>query len=338
MANIKQVAEKAGVSIATVSKVLSNTPHFTEETRRKVMEAVEELGYVPNLAARALISGHSRIIAIVFPYVFDSVFTDPFVQSVLEGVERVCSQQRYNLLLSTPRLFDEGTDNNYVQLIGSGFVEGILALDNVTNSSVITPALNQKLPSVALGLDRHDNYVRNDDFYGGQVLMQHLLDLGHRHIGIIQVPEHLNYPVQERLQGLQIVAQAAGLDFSQFPIADGRFSISTGRQATAELLQNHPELTAIIALNDRMGLGAMQQAQSMGYRVPDDLSVVGYDNIPLADFGNPPLTTIDQHGPELGQRATEMLFELINGEKPESVVLKPELVIRQSTAPLKALS
>lgn len=333
MATLKQVAERAGVSTATVSKVLSNTPYFTDETRQKVMLAVNELGYVPNLAARALSSGGSKIIAIVFPYVFDAVFTDPFVQAVLEGVERVCSQNGYHLLLSTPRLSDLGPDDNYIQLIRSGYVEGIIALDNVPMASVIEPAQKFNIPAVSLGYDQHETFIRNDDRMGGKLLANHLLTLGHRKIGLISTPEQLNNPVRERLMGIQDACSILDIDFETFPIAIGQFSVESGAQAAQDLLADDPDLTAIIALNDRMAMGAMGYISNSGRRIPADFSVVGYDNIPLSAYATPPLTTIDQHAPKLGEQAAQMLFQMLNKENPHSVILSPELIIRESSAP-----
>ncbi|MEO0564175.1 MAG: LacI family DNA-binding transcriptional regulator, partial [Chloroflexota bacterium] len=137
MPTLTEVAKRAGVSTATVSKVLSNTPYFTEETRQKVMQAVEEIGYIPNLAARALSTGKTHIIGVVFPYIFDTVFTDPLVMEILQGIETVCREQGCSVLLSTPRIDDGEVENSYVQLIRSGYLDGIIALDNVPVASVI---------------------------------------------------------------------------------------------------------------------------------------------------------------------------------------------------------
>lgn len=331
MATLKQVAERAGVSTATVSKVLSNTPYFTEETRYKVMQAVTELGYIPNLAARALTSGRTHIIAAVFPYVFDAVFTDPFVEAILEGVESFCSEHGYNLLLSTPRLSAQGPDKNYMRLMRSGYLDGIVALDNVPIASVIKPAVENAIPAVAVGYDHHTQYVMSDDFEGSKKLMAYLVSLGHRQIGIISCDTQLNYPIQQRLAGMRQVAHAVGIDFDALPIVQGDFSIEQGAMRARELLQEYPTLTALIGINDRTAIGAMQAVQALGYRVPQDITIVGYDNIPLTMLVNPDLTTIDQRAPLLGKLAAEMLFKLINDdEAPSSIRLQPDLIVRES--------
>jgi DNA-binding LacI/PurR family transcriptional regulator len=332
MTTLAKVAKRAGVSIATVSKVLSNTPYFTEETRQKVMLAVEELGYVPNLAGRALSTGKTHIIALVFPYVYDTIFTDPLVQHILEGVEAESSSQGYNLLLSTPQVSPSGPDDNYLRLLQSGYIEGVVALDNVPTTSVLAPAREKKIPSVAIGYWEHEFSVVSNDHLGGEQIMEHLIELGHRDIGIITVAEDLNYSISQRMEGLRSACTANGIDFDSLPQQEGDFSIESGATCASKLLEQFPDLTAIIGLNDRMALGAMQKARQMGRTIPDDLSIVGYDDIPNAQYSVPPLTTINQQAPELGRIATRMLFDLINGGQPASVILPTELILRESSA------
>ena len=335
MSTLAEVAKRAGVSTATVSKVLSNTPYFTEETRVKVMTAVEELGYVPNLAGRALSMGKTHMIAVVFPHVYDAVFTDPHVQHILEGVEAECTQHGYSILLSTPRLTENGPDQHYLQLIRSGYIDGIVALDNVPMGSVIAPALERNIPAVAIGHDGYGPFVRTDDREGGYLLMRHLMELGHQHIGIIGSPAALHFPAQERLDGARQAAEAYSLDFDMLPIAEGNFSMPDGGRLAVELLDAHPELTALICLNDRMALGAIQELRLHGITVPDDLTVVGYDDIPLAPLFAPSLTTISQHAPDLGRAAVQMVFAIMRGESPESVILPAKLIVRGSSGPPK---
>lgn len=332
MTTLSEVAKRAGVSIATVSKVLSNTPYFTEETRQRVMQAVEELGYVPNLAARALAAGKTQIIGVVFPYIYDTVFTDPLVQHMLQGIEAECTQRHYNMLLSTPRVTDEKLDEPYLRLLGSGYLDGVVALDNVPTTSVLAPARERNLAAVSIGYGDHPYYVRSDDWHGGQVSMAHLLELGHRHIGVIGVPEALNTAINGRLRGYAAACDAAGVDYATLPKADGDFSMLSGARSTQQLLSQHPDLTALICVNDRMALGAIQQAQAMGHSVPQSLSVVGYDDIPAARMFAPALTTVNQHAPLLGHKAMQMLFRLMAGEPVEPLVMVTDLVVRDSTA------
>lgn len=331
MPTLEDVAKKAGVSTATVSKVLSNTPYFTEATRAKVMQAVEEIGYIPHLAARALSTGKTNIIAVVFPYVYDTIFTDPLVLRILEGIEAECTQAGYNILLSTPRLSTEGPDSHYQQLLQSRYIEGLIGLDHFPQASVIAPAQAHNIPAVAIGSYDTPCRVESDEFSGGLQLMEHLLGLGHRNIGIIGVPEALHYSIQKRIAGLRHAAEIANVNLDTFPRSDGDFSTSSGSYCASELLSRYPNLTALVCLNDRMALGAIQYARQSGRDVPHDLSVVGYDDIPMAVASSPPLTTIDQRAPELGHAAVRMLLQMFDKRQVEPQTLPVHLVVRQST-------
>jgi LacI family transcriptional regulator len=328
---LEDVAKRAGVSTATVSKVLSNTPYFTEETRAKVMRAVDELGYVPNLAARALSSGKTHIIAVVFPYVYEAIFTDPNIMNTLEGIEAECTQRGYNILLSTPKLSANGPDMHYQQLILSGYLDGVIAIDSYPLASLVEVVQQKGIPAVIIGYKPCDYYVRHDEQAGGQMILRHLVELGHTRIGIIDVPLDVNLGVKHRVEGVRIAAEEAGLDYDAFPAVHGDWSTRSGMECAARLLEDHPELSALLCLNDRMAMGAIQQARSMGRNVPDDLSVTGYDNIPTAAVFAPPLTTIDQRSPEQGRLAAHMLFEVLRGEFPDPILLPPHLVVRQSS-------
>ncbi len=332
MPTLEDVARRAGVSTATVSKVLSNTPYFTEATRAKVMQAVEELGYIPHLAARALSRGKTFIIAVVFPYVYDAFFTDPLVLTILQGIETESSQRGYNLLLSTPHLSENGPDENYKRLILSGYLDGVIALDSIPVVSVLKPVAEKGIPAVAIGYHACDFQVCSDDRSGGFQAMQHLLDLGHRRIGILSVPENMHLCVPRRLEGLRAAAEAAGVEYASLPLAEGDWSTPSGAKGAARLLTEHPDLTALVCLSDRMAMGAIQQAREMGRSVPHDLSVVGYDDIPMSSSFVPPLTTISQVGVEIGQLSAQLLFAAIGGAPPQLVNMPTHLVVRQSSA------
>lgn len=297
------------------------------------MQAVEELGYIPNLAARALSSGKTHIISVVFPYVYDAIFADPMVLNILQGVEAECSQRGYNILLSTPRLTATGADENYLLLVRSGYLDGVIALDSYPVASVLEPVHRKGIPCVGIGYHPTTYQVRSDDRSGGFQLMQHVVGLGHQRIGIIAVPPKNHLCVPERLAGIRAAAEAAGLDFDAMPQTDGDWSTPGGARCAAELLARQPDLTALICLNDRMAMGAIQQAREMGRHVPRTLTVAGYDDIPMASVFAPPLTTISQQGPELGSRAARMLFDVLAGRQPELVTMPTHLIARQSSAP-----
>ena len=319
MPTLQDVAKRAGVSTATASKVLSNTPYFSDATRDKVIEAVEELGYRPNLAARALSSGKTHIIAVVFPFITDTIFKDPLVMRMLEGIEAVCTEQDYNILLSTPRLKNDKPDDHYLRLIQSGYIEGLIAIDNVQPVSFAELAEKRKIQTVILGHHQGDYSVQSDNFLGGQMLMTHVLDYGHQHIGIISAQPKVNIAIQQRIAGLLEVYHGATLSHD-IPIVESDFSSRGGAKAARELISKQPNITTIIALNDRMAIGAISELKQMGKNVPQDISVVGYDDIPMAGTSQPALTTINQKPVELGRAAAELMLKRLNGMKSQQTL------------------
>ncbi len=336
MPTLQDVAKLAGVSIATVSKVLSNTPYFTEETRDKVMRAVNELGYTPNLAARALSSGKTHIIGVVFPYIYDAIFADPLVLQILEGIEAACSGIGYNLLLSTPRLTAQGPDANFLQLVRSGYLDGMIAIDNVPLASVAAVSTERGIPTTVIGYASSRYYVRSDDYDGGRQLVRYVTGLGHRDIGIITVPDNMNYAVNERLRGVREGLNEVGITFDKRRVFFGDYSIPSGMLACQQLLEAYPDVTAILCMNDRMAIGAIQHLTAVGRHVPEDITVTGYDDIALASMFVPPLSTINQQASALGEIATRMLFDILDGRTPEPVIVPVELMVRSSSGRVRS--
>ena len=329
MPTLQDVAKQAGVSTATVSKVLSNTPYFTEETRHKVMQAVKDVGYVPNMAARALTTGKTQIIGVVFPYIFETIFEDVLTMSILKGIESECWKRHHNILLCTPRT-SETIDTQFMTLVQSGYFDGMISLDSLHQASFSKIARDNGVPNIVIGYHDSPYYVRCDDIFGSQKLMQYILSLGHQNIGIITIEEGIHISVDKRREGFNQVYDESGADSNQLAIAYGDFSITSGYQAAKELLESNPEITAIIGINDRMAIGAIHYLRDIRKQIPQDVSVVGFDNIELGQMMSPPLTTVDQRPTEQGHIAAQMLFDVLDGKSPESVVLDTSLVLRDS--------
>jgi len=336
VATLREVAKLASVSTATVSKVLSNTPYVSAETRARVLRAIEALNYVPNLAARALSHGRTYNIGVIFPYHYDHIFADPHMLHVLEGVETVCTRESYNIILSTPRA-PMRESVQYQRLMQSGYLDGVIALRTLPDDSSFD---EYGYPSVCIGGSGMIS-LQIDNFVGAKALAAYLLALGHRAIGIIGVDPAVLIAAEQRMAGYRAAFEDLGLRFEDVPVAQGRFSIESGYQAAKELLALAPRTTAIMCLNDRMAMGAIQYAWETGLNVPADLSVAGYDDIPGAAYFAPPLTTVRQPAREIGARAAELLFELIEEQAaskhkleahPEPIVFETELIIRGSAA------
>lgn len=331
MATIRDVAKRANVSASTASRILSNSTAgtFAAETRARVMQASIELGYRPNFAARALVSGKTRIIAAVFPRTYDTPFTALASLQILAGIEAYCSDNGYHVLISSPRIIDGHVDPNFTNLLSGGYLDGVI-IDGHSNITPIMDFVHRlNIPIVTLGPHPNTHTLSSDNLLGGRLIMEHLIALGHRRIGIIKVPD-----IMERLRGVASVAEENGLDFHSLPCELGNFSGESGEVAAKNLLTHHPELTAIVAFNDRMAMGAIHQLQTMGYKVPDQISVVGYDNLPRSRDFNPPLTTIDHQLERWGELSMTMLLKVIEGETPDPIILEPKLIVRASTRTL----
>jgi len=226
---------------------------------------------------------------------------------------------------------DDEPDDHYLHLLQSGYIEGLIAIDNEQNVSFAQHATNQNVPAVVLGHHHGEYRVLSDNYSGGKLLMETVLGHGHEKIGVISVKPEMNMAVQERLKGMLEVYHQANIGFD-LPVVESDFSSEGGARVTEKLITDHPDLTVIIGLNDRMAIGAMSRLQSMGMRVPEAISVVGYDNIPITASTQPKLTTIDQKPIELGKAAAELLLKQLNDAQPINVVVRPSLVLRESLA------
>lgn len=342
MATIKQVAQRAQVSTATVSKVISKTPYVSEETRARVLQAIEELGYMPNFAARALNKKLTYNVGVIFPYYHDRLFTDPYILTIAEGIEEVCTNHEYNLLISTPRVPLHETQQ-YHRFVQSGYIDGLIGLQLLPDDPIFSSADEQRYPFISIGyhpLTSSMNTVYSDNFNGAKDLARFVLGLGHEDIAIIGVSDESATGAAQRRAGFQEVIEEAGLDFSRIPIVDGTFSYESGYRAAARLLSQRKQPTAILCFNDRMAMGAVHCIRASGLDVPSDITVVGFDNIPSAEYFSPPLTTVAQPGSKMGVRAAELLFELIDAKSAQKTdhpgfppeVFPTELIIRASAS------
>jgi LacI family transcriptional regulator len=330
LATIRDVAKRAEVSISTASRILSNSTKekYADATRERVLKASMELGYQPNFAARALASGKTRIIAAVFPRIYDTPFTALASLQIMSGIEAYCSDNGYHMLISSPKIVNDTLDPNFINLLSGGYLDGAIIDGHFNISPVMEHISPLNIPVVIIGHHAHTHYLRSDNRKGGQLMMSHLMDLGHQHIGIIGVPD-----IEERLMGVQLAVEEQSINFDDIPYEIGNFSEDSGAIAAEKLLTKHPNLTAIVAFNDRMAMGAINQLQSMGYQVPDQISVVGYDDLPRSSDFSPPLTTINHRLSEWGGLAMTLLHNIMRGNKADPVILEPQLVVRGSTAP-----
>ena len=339
MATLKEVARLARVSESTASRILSGTQNgsarYGESTRQRVVAIAKKIRYQPNVSARALAKGRSNIVAAVYPRVVGSPFSASFVAQMLAAIEARCRELDYHLLISSPYLTSEGPDESYSKLLRGGYLDGLIAFDEFLVASILAAPRETNTPTVVFGYRDHPHAVRSDDLLGTKQIIDHLLKLGHQKFGFITVPPNFNHAGLYRKKGFRDALKSAGFDYDAFPKSEGDLTETSGREATKSILDAHPEITALVVFNDRMAIGALQEAQNRGLSVPKDLSITGYDNLPLTAELIPPLTTVDQQFEMLGRTAVDHLMAVINGESPGLKVFPPELIVRLSSGPAR---
>ncbi len=330
---MRDVAEQARVSVTTVSHIINQTRPVSPEVQERVRQAMRELGYQPNALARSLRRRETHTIGLILP---DSA--DPFFAEVARGIEDTCFERGYSIILcnSDGELAKELL---YTNLLAEKQVDGLLFfgaghlssehIRNLQSRQMRVVVVDRPLPGVTV------DTVLIDNAYGGRLATHHLLELGHRRIGCLTGPSDLS-PSAERVTGYRQALLEAGLPVEESLILKGDFQFESGCRTTAQFLALAEPPTAIFACNDLMAIGVINAAQELGRPVPAGLSVVGFDDIRLASFSTPPLTTIAQPKYQIGVIATEMLIERIDqGDLPPRQRLLPtQLVVRRSTAPV----
>ncbi len=329
MATIREVAESAGVSYATVSHVINNTRFVTQETRDRVLTAMTALNYRPNALARSLRQGKTNTIGLVLP---DSA--NPFFAEISRSIEDEAFKKGYSVFLCNTEL-DTERELFYVDVLSKKQVDGIIfvaagdqsdSLDYLRRENMPVVLIDRNLPNVQVDV------VLTDHQLGGYLATRHLIGLGHQRIACIAGPSTIT-PSAERITGYQKALEEAGLPCNENLILRGDYHAQSGMEMTNAILNMTPRPTAIFALNDLMALGALRAASEAGYSIPKDLAVVGYDDLELSRFTSPPLTTISQPKKEISAQAVSLLVQRLSGksESPSRVVLPPQLIVRRST-------
>ena len=331
---MRDVAKRAGVSVTSVSHVINETRPVSYELRERVLAAMEELGYQPNRLARSLRSGKTQIIGTIVP---DSA--DPFFAEVARGIEDTAFENGYSLILCNSDR-NLGKEAFYTNVLVEKRVDGILFLAAGVSTERIVDLQQRGIPVVVVDRElpaSNVDSVVTDNAGGGWSATRHLIDLGHQRIGHIAGPSDLRLS-KYRSTGYCKALEEAGIATDENLVVRGDFDFESGHRAAHQLLANDKRPTAIFACNDIMAIGAICAAVELGLRVPEDLSVVGYDDIPLASYSNPPLTTVAQPIYDMGVTAASMLLERLHDPSgpARQLVLDVELQIRRSTAVLSA--
>lgn len=331
MANIKDVALHAGVSVTTVSHVVNGTRFVSEVVRQRVEAAVRELGYVPSAVARSLKHNTTHTFGMVIPN-----NSNPYFAEIIRGVEDRCFAAGYNVILCNSN-DDPERQAAYLRVLAEKRIDGLIFV--VTGSDAVVRATLGGINTPLVLLDREVSGVSGDlvevnHVLGSQMATRHLLELGHPRVACISGPPGLS-PSSQRRAGWKDALEHAGVERKESDLARGDFTARGGYLAMQALLRRRPRPTAVFACNDLMAFGALTAAREAGIAVPQQLSIVGFDDIDLAAFSAPPLTTVAQPKQQIGTVAADLLLDRVSNARTDNrqMILDPELRVRASTAP-----
>jgi LacI family transcriptional regulator len=327
-ATIRDVAREAGVSVATVSRVFNNSGPVRSETRQRIEGVALRLRYSPNSAARSLSTRQTETIGVLLPDLHGEFFSE-----VIRGIDQLVQREGWHLLVSSSH--NDRAEIEAALRAMRGRVDGLLVMSPDLDAGALTENLPVNLPVVLLNCEvdggAYDSL--NIDNYGGSLAVtRYVLSRGHERIGVIAGPPR-NHDAQERLRGNRAAMRAAGLELRPVQVVQGDFSEESGYRGAALLLENEERPTAMVAGNDSMAIGALSALSEAGVRVPEDMVVVGFDDIPIARYVTPPLTTVRVPIAELGSMAAGRLLKALHeGQDRDRVqqLLPTELVTRRS--------
>lgn len=337
MVTIKDIAKKANVSYATVSRALNNRPEVNLETRKMVLQVAKEMGYSPNTIARSLVTRKTKCIGLVIPDI-----SNPFFSELAQGVEEAVSVEGYNVFLCNTN-WDEKKELSYLNLLDSRRTDGIILASARDEGANIDKFTGKETPLVVINSlfkEVKCHQIMVDNIRGGYLAVNHLLWLGHRRICFIGGFKHVKATV-DRFAGYKMALGEQGLEVEENLVSFGPFNWQSGLERTKKLLQrnNYNFPTAVFAGNDIIALGVMQAAEEMGLKVPEQLAIVGFDDITFASYPKVNLTTVAQPKHYMGELAVKTIIGQLNDNSKamglKRMVLQPSLVIRRSCGAVK---
>ena len=326
---IRDVARKARVSVATVSRVLTGKQPVREPTRKRIETAIDRLGYAPHGAARSLITRRTNTVGVLLPDIYGEFFSE-----LIRGIDATMRRHGYHVLVSGSH-GDRGETGAMLRAM-RGRVDGLIVLSPESGSHILPRHFGESLPVVLLNSavdGRAFDLINIENYDGAFAMVRHLSDQGHRRIAFIKGPD-ANRDASERLRGYRDAIAAISAERSPELVQSGDFREETGYRAGQRLLALSRRPTAIFASNDAMAVGCLCALQEAGVRVPADIALAGFDDIPIARFTAPPLTSVRVSIAELGRAAAERVLHAVkshNRQKPMHMTLPTELVIRDST-------
>lgn len=329
MSTIEEVAKESGVSVATVSRVINRKGKVTGATRQKVLAAVAKLNYHPNAWGRSLRKGQSRILLILVPNI-----TNPYYSPIVHGIEDMARRSQYQTMLCITD-GSQAQTNSYFELLHNGNADGVILMDAKKDDMEISE-LAKGFPSVQCCeycSDESVGHVSIDNFKAAYEMTHFLCSVGHRKIGFIGAANEFISTAQRRLGYEKALSEEKISAEPQYIVsAEKDYNFSSGVRAARDLLSLPDRPTALFCISDVIALGALRAAEDMGLRVPEDLTVVGFDDVEYATMFRPMLTTVSQPCYQLGKTSCELLLEQLNGLPARSVFLEHKIVLRDSSA------
>lgn len=335
---LNDIARQVGLSVTTVSRALGGYDEVAEESRQRIVATAQALGYIPNVSARRLQKQRTDTLGLIMP-TYGPRFSDPFSGEIIASIGKEANKHNFDLLVSTCPPDSKVERQAYCRAASGVWIDGLIVVHTRENDSRIKLLVKHGFPFVAYGRTIEDPdfpYVDEDSQNGMRLLVQHLIDLGHRQIAFISPPEDLLFG-HFRRQAYWATLIDNGIEVNPEWIVYGDLTESSGLNAGMKLLTTNPQPTAIIGGNDLMAIGAMKAINDFGLRVDYDVAVGGFDDISLAAFTNPPLTTVRQPIREMGGRACAILIDIILKRQVEEkrILFQPILIERESSGFLR---
>jgi LacI family transcriptional regulator len=337
---LEKIAKLSGVSRSTVSRVINNDPNVSPATRERVEEIIRQYNFQPNLAARGLAAGRTRVLGIVIPMGVQAIFTDPYFPLLIQGVSSACNAHNHSVMLWLAE--PEYERRTVGQIMHSGLIDGVVVASMLTDDPIVDALSASRFPFILVG--RHPTnpnipYVDVDNFNSARDLVGVLFQAGHQRIATISGPKNM-IAGWDRLEGYLQAYRDRGLAIDPRLTVEGSFTEASGYAGMRRLLEHGIPIDAVFAASDMMAMGALRALREAGRPVPGEIAVVGFDDMSFAATADPPLTTMRQPTLRQGYVAAETLIEMIteNDLRPRRILLPTELVIRSSAGHLQQAS
>ncbi|MDP4144543.1 MAG: LacI family DNA-binding transcriptional regulator [Bacillota bacterium] len=329
---IKDVAKLAGVSPSTVSRVISDSSRISDETKRNVRSVMEELGYYPNAIARSLVSKSTNTIGIVMPQSAERSLLNPFFPVVLSGISAAAHEKDYCIVLSTGNTEKEQMES-IKEIVTSGRVDGVIIMYSSMDNVILESMKKFKMPVIIIGKPLQTDgilYVDNDNVAAAYEVTKELIDRGHKDIALVS--GHFGYVVSlDRLDGYRAALVDNNIGINRKLIIECEFNKEDGYRGMKEMLDKGVRPTAVVVTDDIMALGVMEAIKEQGMRIPEEIEIISFNNIPFADLCNPGLTSVDVNAYTLGYEASKLIIEKIKSEDDKGRVIVPTRIFYRGT-------